>query len=514
MTARRVVRERIDPRLTASLFANYRSAADALLEIVDNAVDSRVPGRPLTVDIVVRPGTIAVTVVGGTGMGPTELERDYLRWGGSRKRAGDRIGRYGQGGKAAIGHLGNRFTIVASRAGDPNAIGFEDDRYRDRTRLRTYELIDRPKPVGEALGYVRLEIGEVDRPLDVRRMPARLAQTYRPLIELGALALTVNRATVATTDWLLDERREFTIRGGGRLVRGWFGLLPDPAPVSTEPGVRIYHLGRLIGSPDWFGHPGPAVHPALNRLVGEVELPHVPVTMNKSDIDRDSPEWLAVEARLHRELAPIVRRLMREEGSAVLPGALRTADQVRRILARALRLLESGQLFESEPGTSAGGDDEGQLTLAAAVPPEPEAPVEPDEPEGNAVDAGADPSSEPIEPRVPDPKPRGGGGAGRGIGEVVVRALDPRLRSAMVVEDGIRRVIINSRYPLYEVRKGDLWYQLETALREVCVTLPEATVPEFERKVNELMSLSLSLAGHRRTRRRATPAVKGAWIRG
>lgn len=30
----RVVRERIDPRLTASLFANYRSATDALLQLV------------------------------------------------------------------------------------------------------------------------------------------------------------------------------------------------------------------------------------------------------------------------------------------------------------------------------------------------------------------------------------------------------------------------------------------------------------------------------------------------
>ena len=86
---------------------------------------------------------------------------------------------------------------------------------------------------------------------------------------------------------------------------------------------------------------------------------------------------------------------------------------------------------------------------------------------------------------------------------VVRERIDPRLTASLF-----------ANYPLYEVRKGDLWYQLETALREVCVTLPEATVPEFERKVNELMSLSLSLAGHRRTRRRATPAVKGAWIRG
>ncbi len=53
MTPRRVVRERIDPRLTASLFANYRSATDALLELIDNAVDSRVAGRPLIVDVAV-----------------------------------------------------------------------------------------------------------------------------------------------------------------------------------------------------------------------------------------------------------------------------------------------------------------------------------------------------------------------------------------------------------------------------------------------------------------------------
>ena len=101
------------------------------------------------------------------------------------------------------------------------------------------------------------------------------------------------------------------------------------------------------------------------------------------------------------------------------------------------------------------------------------------------------------------------------MGEVVVRALDPRLRSAMVLEDGVRRIVINSRYPLYEVRRGDLWYQLETALREVCVTIPEATVPEFERKVNELMLVSLSLTVRPKRRKTGvtTRQAKGAWTR-
>ena len=128
---------------------------------------------------------------------------------------------------------------------------------------------------------------------------------------------------------------EVSVRAAGRLVRGWWGLLPDPpSPAAPEGGVRLYHLGRLVGAPEWFGHPTPAAHPALNRLVGELELPHVPVTMNKADVDRGSEVWAAVEARMHAVLAPIVRRLTREPGSAVTPEAARTAEQVRRILAR------------------------------------------------------------------------------------------------------------------------------------------------------------------------------------
>ena len=161
------------------------------------------------------------------------------------------------------------------------------------------------------------------------------------------------------------------------------------------------------------------------------------------------------------------------------------------------------------PGTGQGAEEgpDGQLPLAAAThdPPDPgdgEAASPPDD----GTDTGNEPAAS---------KPPGSGrGRGRGGAEVVIRSLDPRLRSAMVVEDGVRRVVINARYPLYEVRKGDLWYQLETALREVCLTIPEATVPEFERKVNELMLVSLSLTPtRRRTRRPPTRPVKGAWAR-
>jgi hypothetical protein len=312
----------------------------------------------------------------------------------------------------------------------------------------------------------------------------------------------VNRAPVAPRAWPLAERHEVAVRAGGRLVRGWWGLLEDPSPPgSPEGGIRLYHLGRLVGAPEWFGHPTPASHPALNRLVGAVELPHVPVTLNKADLDRGSEAWAAVEARLRTLLARPVRRLTREPASSVTPEAMRTAEQVRRILAKALRLLEEGRLFESE--VAAGGEGPGgQLALEGVRRPAEESAAGSEESPPIAEETGAGEATgagEP-EPRLPREGAAGGPGPARrrGATEVVVRRLDPRLRSALVEEDGIRRVVINSAYPLFEVRRGDLWYQLETALREVCVTIPEATVPEFERKVNELMVVSLALAARRR----------------
>ncbi|HYW23357.1 MAG TPA: ATP-binding protein, partial [Terriglobales bacterium] len=123
------VRERLAPEITASLFANYRSAADAILELIDNAVDSRLPDRPLRVDVVLRAAFVQITTVGGQGMGPREVEASYLRWGASPKRGRGLLGQYGQGGKAAIGHLGQGFTIDASRPGDDSAWQFSDTRY-------------------------------------------------------------------------------------------------------------------------------------------------------------------------------------------------------------------------------------------------------------------------------------------------------------------------------------------------------------------------------------------------
>jgi len=483
-SAKITVRERIAPEITASLFANYRSSADAVMELIDNAVDSRIPKAPLNVEITVHPQSLVVTAVGGEGMGIREIERNYLRWGGSPKRGRQLLGQYGQGGKAAIGHLGRRFSLEASRPGDDVAWRFTDDDYRDRSRLKTYELVETPKRTPADVGYVRIRIDGIDKRIDVRRLAQRLAETYRPLLEGHALELGLDRLEIKPSPLSVAERRAFAINTGGARLRGWVGLSDPEHPAGGwVPGIRCYRLGRLIADGEFFGHPGPATLPATVRLMGEVDVPNVALTMNKTDFDRDSQAWVAVEARMHKLLATWIRRLERDVEVPPPSSAIKVAEQVRRLLSQALRLSDRQDLFTGFA-----------LARPSSKPRDvPELPFETPRAE-TADQERLGPVSSPSTPDTP-PEARK-----RGFGIIAIRPLDPRVRSMTVLEDGVRTVVINSRYPLFLERRGDVWYQLETAAREICKAAEATSVAEYEKRVNDIVLTALQLRASRRRR--------------
>lgn len=476
MAQRVTVRERIDPAITASLFANYRSSADAVMELVDNAIDSRLKGSQLEVLLQVHPSYFVIETRGGEGMGPVELERNYLRWGGSTKRGRKLLGQYGQGGKAAIGHLGSGFSVEASRPGDSDAWRFADSDYRDRSKLKTYELKVVTKRVPVDQGYVRIRIDGVDKRLDPRRLSARLGDTYRPLILRAELKVTVNGSRVESPSISFQEEHRISVYAAGTTLKGWYGIAePEGRGVDYVPGLRCYKLGRLITSGEFFGHPNAVQVSGMARLVGEVDLAPVPLTMNKSDFDRDGAQWAAVEKRMHALLAPIAKRLAEDEMAPPPASALKTAEQVRRLLSQVLKLAEREEVFP------------GQAAARAHV-------------EARAASDGQNPSNAEIvraaarPPSESEPKRRG-------FGQVIVRPLDPSIRSQTVIESEITTVVINSRHPLFLKRGGDIWYQLETAAREVFKSMEGASVGDYERRVNEVVLLAFQLRARRREAR-------------
>jgi hypothetical protein len=481
MAQRVTVRERIDPAITASLFANYRSSADAVMELVDNAIDSRIRGGQLEVLLQVHPSYFVIETRGGEGMGPVELERNYLRWGGSPKRGRKLLGQYGQGGKAAIGHLGASFTVEASRPGDANAWRFADPDYRDRSKLKTYELKTVAKRVPVDHGFVRIRIDGFDKRLDPRRLSGRLGDTYRPLILRAELKMTVNGSRVEPPSINFQEEHRFAVHAAGTTLRGWYGLAePEGRGVDYVPGLRCYKLGRLIVGGEFFGHPNAVQVSGMVRLVGEIDLAPVPLTMNKSDFARDGPEWIAVEKRMHALLTPIAKRLAEDEQAPPPASALKTADQVRRLLSQVLKLAEREEVF---PGLAAARSQVAQRSPITT----------PD-------------SNRPEQPRAAARLPAENESRRRGFGQVIVRPLDPSIRSQTVIEYEVTTVVINSRHPLFLKRGGDIWYQLETAAREVLKSIEGASAGEYERRVNEVILLAFQLRA-RRSEARARKAA-------
>ncbi|MFZ0215960.1 MAG: ATP-binding protein [Candidatus Dormiibacterota bacterium] len=505
---RLTVRERLAPEITASLFANYRNAVDAILELIDNSVDSRLPDVGLDIELTMRTGSVQIVTVGGQGMGPQDVERRYLRWGSSGKRGRNLLGQYGQGGKAAVGYLGGQLVVEVSRPGDELSWRLEDREYRDRSRLKVYEMQEVRKRVDAELGYVRIRIDAVDRRVDVKRVTARIAETYRPLLEGGQVHVSLNGHRLQPPPIPTTERTEFRVRAGGVTLAGWVGVLPEGAGIDA--GMRCYRLGRLVAGGEWFGHPGPAQSPGLARLVGEVEIPRLPLTMNKTDFDRDDPGWRAIELRMHRLLAPLVRRLAREEQPPPPASAVRAAEQVRKLLGQALRLIERNELFEGfEPGRRPVEVD------AGVEPPQPELemgpPAEPGA-EADEVARGTEDEETPEarpDPRSPERTAASGERRRRGVGRIELRSLgDPAIRSLTLQEEGVTVIVINTQHPLFVERKGDVWYQLETAAREVTSSLEGLSLAEYERQVNQVLLLALGIRARRRTRRGEQPELR------
>jgi len=483
MAQRVTVRERIDPAITASLFANYRSSVDAVMELVDNAIDSRIKGGQLDVLLQVHPSYFVIETRGGEGMGPAELERNYLRWGGSPKRGRNLLGQYGQGGKAAIGHLGASFIVEASRPGDGNAWRFADPDYRDRSKLKTYELKSVAKRVPADQGYVRIRIDGFDKRLDPRRLGVRLGDTYRPLILRAELKITVNGSRVEPAPINFQEEHRFAVHAAGTTLRGWYGIAePEGRGVDYIPGLRCYKLGRFIVGGEFFGHPNAVQVSGMAPPPGRGGFGPTALAMNKSDFARDGAEWVAVEKRMHALLMPIAKRLAEDELAPPPASALKTAEQVRRLLSQVLKLAEREEVF---PGVSAA-----RSQVAERPPVNPHDSLKAKSVKGPARLPGENESRR------------------RGFGQVIVRPLDPSIRSQTVIEHEVTTVVINSRHPLFLKRGGDIWYQLETAAREVFKAIEGASATDYERRVNEVILLAFQLRARRREARSRKSATQ------
>jgi hypothetical protein len=283
-----------------------------LFELIDNAVDDRQHDDKLIVSINYNSeeSKLSIKNFNGKGMTIDDLEK-FFTWGYSEKATG-RIGRYGQGGKAALGYLAKSFTIKSHAK--KNIMGFcvkvkdwenREVGFKDGFEVAAYQSL-------KDEGDVSFEIFGLKKEFDIDTIIKRIKKTYRPLISQRKVEFTVEGKPVKVDPIIYVPGTnkkfpvEFSWNGRKLTMNGEYGLVDDPK--SDRGGFRIYQYGRNVAEKEYFGHTDPSKRWNVERLYGELYIDFdLPLSMNKTEIDRDSELWLLIEKKMYQTISEIMK---------------------------------------------------------------------------------------------------------------------------------------------------------------------------------------------------------------
>ena len=345
MAAKKLVwQETMGRAVTVALMNNFTSVADALKELVDNAIDYR-RGQTLYVDIVEdkRRHLVSIRSNGGRGMGAEEIQ-EWLSWGTGEEHSQSHIGKYHQGGKAACGFLGQHIKLWAKRADSDDIWLLEDKDWSNRQEVKNFGA---PTPLPESRhpatmrdlpterGYVLIEVSKLvkDRRWNLEDLKRALSRTYRTLIQDNKVHITINGQEVEPIEIALSTavtNVDLNVRlSSGKTVTGWAGrVMRDQMADNVKSGLHLVLNGRLICDGEWFGfnHQGKG---AFNSLFGVLHMTGFTAVPNKTDfVDRGDQEWEDLSKSVLQQLSPLIAEL-RGSDSTVRVSKKREANGTR-----------------------------------------------------------------------------------------------------------------------------------------------------------------------------------------
>lgn len=347
-------------------------------------------------------------------------------------------------------------------------------------------------PPGTGFTCVTLK-GLKARRYEVKLLEARLADAYRALIEDGSCTIKLNGEPVEALDIPVSASFEVidipaTRLDGGATVHGrvWVtdrDRLPEGRGVSLKAGIRTVFNGRTITEGEQFKH-YLAGRGVLQRLFGEITIGHVNPNSTKTDWDRSSVAWHAIEDFMYEKMAPLVSQL-RERGDArpTSREQKKRANEVRRRIADVFKKLEAN-------GAAAAG-------LLPGVSDGPGGRTPPTR-KGKARKAGGTGRARSETQSRTEPPPDAVGRLlrkyGTNIPPIEFDQLGRTGRSQWRGSERGRSIVLNTDYPMYERLGETSEYILESAvmhlLTEDSEAIPYATAVE---KLDEIVWLAESV---------------------
>ena len=288
--------------------AGYRTA-QALAELVDNSIDARIPDERQ--EIVVRldfKGMRIMVEDNGAGMDDRELA-DAMTI--AKETQGDRnekLGRFGIGMKSACSALGKRFEITTSKgSGSEYHTKYDErewlsDEKQGWKNLRITSTVDANKGEGEDGRWhgTKITISNLSVPLypnQVSYLRENFGIRYSPYLESGQITLGINTAQCRPVEQDIEPGSTIKLQvplDFGREITGHLALLKKRS-IRGNYGIHLFWKRRLIKA---FAKVGFRAHPENAKIVGSVNLDHVPVNYTKSGFLEESREYMEAVRKL------------------------------------------------------------------------------------------------------------------------------------------------------------------------------------------------------------------------
>lgn len=272
----------------------YRTE-QAIAELVDNSIDARIPGKIEHIDVRINFERKTITISDdGIGMELKELQ-DALTIAKDTKLNRKKLGQFGIGMKSSCSTLGKSFTIVTSKKESyiEYTASYDEDKWLSDKSLNwsNFEVEEKTK---ESKWYgTIIIISKLKVPLypnQASNFKKRYGVRYGPHLKNNQIRLRINSLECKPIEPTVQRGTKRTISiklPSGNHLTGWIGLL-EKRSIKGDYGIHLYKNGRLIRSYDKFGI---THHPEHAKIIGELELDHVPVNFHKTGFLDDSLEY-------------------------------------------------------------------------------------------------------------------------------------------------------------------------------------------------------------------------------
>lgn len=327
------------------------SLQEAISELIDNAIDAKLSGKKIIVDIKINSKLIEIT---DNGMGMSEETAiNSIRLGYSKKYK--KLGEFGLGLKTASTFLGKTFQISTSPKGENNEykIDYNEDDWMKKWDWDHFPfVIDHDVKTSSSGTKITIKDLKIDiNEKILEKLKTELNTRFMPFIENGDLDLAINsKKTTYIKPKILGSWNEFNVSDGKVKISGSWAYQLRGLDRSYF-GFNTFRRGRLVTT---FDKIGLSPNQGIKQIIGKIEIEGVPISHDKKSWQKGSSEYIKTEQALRAyfvDLEPKPKKLLSgyPASSGIVEGRVRLVGMfMRDDIEKEMNKVKRGDIIVTE----------------------------------------------------------------------------------------------------------------------------------------------------------------------